>query len=201
MSKKEIVPKDSRYIPLTQQRYCCVPTSIQMIMLRHGIPLVPAELMAHYMEVVVPPDMRKLFWNVRSSAKRPPAGYGTQLGEDKAANEMFKKLGIPLEMKFTLIDNFSSADKLLEYLLRRTKANEDTIICYDYDTLFNTGRPNGHACVLDKVSKTKKEVRFIDPERNVPKWRTVKVNKLYKVMVKHGIENRAGCWELAKTKS
>ena len=169
-------------------------------MLKHNIPLVPVELMAHYMEVVVPPELKKLFWNVRSSSKRPSAGYGTQLSEDRGANKVFSKLGIPLEMKFRLVDTFSDADDLLKYLYDRVKSNKDTIICYDYGDLFKTGTSNGHACVLDRVNKAKKEVRFIDPERNVPKWQTVKVSKLYKAMVVHGKDNRAGCWEIVKTK-
>lgn len=198
MKGKVVIPKDTRYVPLTQQPYCCVPTCIQMIMLRHNIPLQPAELMAHHMEVVVAPDKKKLFWNLPSLKKRPAAGYGTRLNENLTADPMFKKLKIPLRMSFKLIDSFKNKDELMKYLHNRTKAGKDTIICYDYGTLFNTGRSNGHVCVLDKVNKNKGEVRFIDPESNVPKWRTVKISKLYRAMKKHGKENMAGCWEIAR---
>jgi hypothetical protein len=40
---KEIIPKNSRYIPLTQQKWCCVPMCIQMVILKHGMPLISAE--------------------------------------------------------------------------------------------------------------------------------------------------------------
>ncbi len=52
----EIVPKDSRYIPFSQQPYCCVPTSIQMVMYRHNIPLVPAEELGYHLGLTVPKD-------------------------------------------------------------------------------------------------------------------------------------------------
>lgn len=198
MKNKGVVPKDTRYVPLTQQPYCCVPTCMQMIMLRHNIPLQPAELMAHHMAVVVASEKKKLFWNLPSVKKRPTAGYGTRLNENLTADPMFKKLKIPLRMNFKLIDSFKNKDELMKYLYDRVKGDRDTIICYDYGTLFNTGRPHGHVCVLDKVNKSSGEVRFIDPGSNVPKWRTVNITKLYKAMKDHGKDNVAGCWELSK---
>ncbi len=195
---KGIIPKNTRYVPRTQQPYCCVPTCIQMVMLKHNIPLKPVELMAHYMKVVVSPEKKKLFWNLPSVKKRPKAGYGTRLNEDLTADPMFKKLGIPLKMGFRLIDTFDKKEDLKGYLYDRVKADIDTIICFDYGTLFNTGTPNGHVCVLDQINKTKNEVRFIDPVSTVPKWRTVKLSKLYKAMKNHGKDNMGGCWEISK---
>ena len=198
MKRKAVIPKDTRYVPLTQQPYCCVPTCIQIIMLRHSIPLQSAELMAHHMAIVVAPEKKKLFWNLPSMKKCPVSGYGTKLSENLTANPMFKKLKIPLRMNFNLIDSFNGKDELMKYLSKRVKTNKDTIICYDYGTLFNTGRHSGHVCVLDRVDTSKGEVRFIDPESNVPKWRTVKVSKLYKAMKNHGGAYMAGCWEVTK---
>ena len=100
--KKAVVPKDSRYVPLTQQPYCCVPTSIQMVMLRHGLPLVPAELMAHHLDVIVSPERKWLYYNLRSQKQRPSTGWGTRISEDKTVNKMFRKLKIPLRMEFRL---------------------------------------------------------------------------------------------------
>jgi hypothetical protein len=54
MSTKEIVPSDSRYVPLTQQKWCCVPTCIQMVMIKQGIPLQPAELIGYELGLIVP---------------------------------------------------------------------------------------------------------------------------------------------------
>lgn len=48
-----IVPLDTRYVPLTQQKWCCVPTCFQVVMLRHNIPLVPAEVIGYHMGLIV----------------------------------------------------------------------------------------------------------------------------------------------------
>lgn len=45
--RNNFVPEDSKYIPFTQQKWLCTPTCIQMVMLRHNIPLVPAELIGN----------------------------------------------------------------------------------------------------------------------------------------------------------
>lgn len=196
--KKNIIPKDTRYVPLTQQSYCCVPTCMQIVMLRHNIPLVSVELMAHYMEVVVPKKEGKLFWNVRTTSKRSKAGYGTRLNEDLTADPMFKKLSIPLRMQWNLIDNFNSVDEIKKYMQESVKANKDVLLCYQYGALFNTNHKGGHVCVLDRIYPKKGEVRFIDPECDVPKWRTVKISKLFKAMRAHGQDKMGGFWEIKK---
>lgn len=198
MRKKEIIPKDTRYVPLTQQPYCCVPTCLQMIMLKHNIPLVPAELMAHHMEVIVPKKKSVLFWNIQTTSKRPKVGYGTNLNEDLTADVMFKKLGIPLQTKWNLINNFSSVDEVKKYLYKVVTEKQDVLVCYQYGALFNTGHDGGHVCVLDQVYPVKNEVRLIDPGEDVAKRRTITISKLYKAMKAHGADNMGGFWEIVK---
>ena len=151
--KKDVVPKDSRYVPLTQQPYCCVPTSIQMVMLRHGLPLVPAELMAHHLDVIVSPHRKWLYYNLRSQKQRPSAGWGTRISEDKTANKMFRKLKIPLRMEFRLIESFASAGELSQYLYESMRADADVLVCYDVQPLFNTENSSGHVCVFDRIDR------------------------------------------------
>ncbi len=196
MSKKDITPKDTRYVPLTQQRLCCVPTCIQMVMIRHNIPLKSAELIGYYLRLTIPKDMKSLFWNARIS-KIPKSGYGTQIGKKEfTPNTAFKKIKIPLEMNVELIDKFKNLDEYKKYLKKVIKEDKDIIVCYDWGTLFNERNHNGHVCVLDKVNMTKCEVRIIDPDQRSPKWRVVKIAKLYKAMKYHGKEKSGGFWEL-----
>lgn len=196
--KKEIIPKGTRYVPLTQQPYCCVPTCMQIVMLRHNIPLVSVELMAHYMQVVVPKSDAKLFWNVRTSSKKPKAGYGTRLNENHTADPMFKKLRIPLRMKWHLIDEFSSENEVRDFMQHAIKEDKDVLVCFQYGTLFNTNYRGGHTCVLDQVYLKENKVRLIDPGRKVPKWRTVTISKLFKAMKAHSSKYMAGFWEIQK---
>ena len=197
---KNIVPKDSRYIPLTQQRWCCVPTCIQMIMLRLRIPLVSAELIGFHMGLVIPEDGKKYFWNSRSGPK-PSAGYGTQAGRPQfGPNAVFRKLKIPLKMSWSLIDKFKNFDDFRKYLEDISNSDNDILVCFDWSALFDPDNKNhwGHVCVLDKVDLKKDEVRIIDPEYDAPKWRIIKMKKLYDSMRYHGKEKSGGFWEFNK---
>lgn len=195
---QNIIPNDTRYVPLTQQPYCCAPTCIQMIMLKHNIPLQSGELMASHMEVVVSEDKKNLFWNLPYSEKRPKSGFGTTISEDKTINIMFEKLNIPLNVTFNFIDNFSSEQSLFDYLWESVQQNNDIILCYDFGYLFDTGKHSWHTSVLDIVDIESKKVRFIDPESTSPKWQVVSIWKLYESMKNHGSKYMAGCWKIEK---
>lgn len=195
---KSIIPKDSRYIPLTQQRWCCVPTCIQMVMLRHGIPLIPAELIAHYLGLIVPEEELKYFWEGRTGEK-PHAGWGTQINKEEfSPNQAFKVLNIPLQMQFNLIDNFSDTEVFKEYLGIIEKEDKNVLVCYDWGTLFDVDYRGGHVCVIDRVYLDKGNMRIIDPEYKAPKWRVVGIDKMFKAMIQHGAANSGGFWKLEK---
>jgi hypothetical protein len=70
----------SRYILLTQQSYSCVPTSIQMIIYRNNLPLVPVEEIGYHLGLTAPPEDEHLFHKVRV-AEEPhiSSGYGTNI--------------------------------------------------------------------------------------------------------------------------
>jgi hypothetical protein len=195
----DIIPSDTRYMPLTQQKWCCTPTCFQIVMLRHDIPLIPAELIGYYMGLIVPEDGLKYFWNARTG-ERPPAGFGTQAGnKEYAPNAMFKKLNIPLKITWSLINKFKDIDQFKNYLVEVEKNNNDVLVCYDWGKLFDKPEyQGGHVCVLDRVYVDKDEVRIIDPEYDAPKWRMVKIDKLFEAMKFHGQDKSAGFWELHK---
>lgn len=196
---KEVTPKDTRYVPLTQQKWCCVPTCIQMVMLRHQIPLVPAERLGYEMGLVVPNDATKYFWNARTSP-RPPAGYGTQVGKPQyGPNAVFKELKIPFKMSLSLINKFKTIDSFKKYLSTAEESNKDILVCYDWPTLFDPkGKEHwGHVCVLDKVYIGQDKVRIMDPDVGAPKWRVLNIPDLYKAMVFHGNKKSGGFWEIA----
>ncbi len=192
-----IVPQDSHYVPLTQQKYCCVPTCIQMVMLRHKLNLLPAEFIGYHLGLIVPAKAKKYFFNPRIGAK-PAAGYGTQVGQKYNPNRFFSKFQIPLSMTWTLIDHFPTFNEFIEYLKKYNSAKRDVLICYDWPSLLSKENKKhwGHVCLLDKYIIDKKAVRFIDPSQTSPKWRVVQAKKLYESMKLHGKDNCAGFWEL-----
>jgi hypothetical protein len=196
--RNKFVPNNSKYVPLTQQKWLCTATCIQMVMLRHNIPLVPAELIANLMGLIVPEEGRNYFWNARTGEK-PPAGWGTQASKPQyGPNFVFKKLGIPLKMDWALINKFKNKEQFYQYLEELANREVDILVCYDWGTLFDKDHHGGHLCVLDKVDLKNKEVRIIDPEYDAPKWRVVKIDKLFEAMKYHGKEKSGGFWELTK---
>lgn len=201
MVNKEITPSDSKYVPLTQDRFCCVPTCIQMIMLRHNIPLIPTELLGYHLGLIVPEKVAPLFWNARTG-KEPLAGYGTQISKAEFnPNNVFPKLNIPLKMDDRwLIDKFSSLADFEKYLCDVAEKDKDVVLLFDWGTLNDSELESGHLCVLDKVYPESKKIRLIDPEYNTPKWKVFTMEKLYKAMLKHGAKKGAGFIEFECTK-
>jgi len=197
---KEIIPKDSRYVPLTQQRFCCVPTCIQVVMLRHGMPLISAELMGYHMGLLVPKEDRGLFWNAKTGP-RPATGYGVRLGrKGYEPNAVLRKLGIPLKINLIPIGKFKDLKRADVYLEELSKTDKDIVVCFDSGVLFGGRERQGHVCVVDKIYPEQKELRIIDPGSRVPKWRTVKIEKLFKAMKFHDKGSKmAGFWEIIPT--
>jgi hypothetical protein len=193
----DVIPKDSCYFPLVQQKYCCVPACILMIMQRHGLKLVSQEELGYHLGLIIPKEDSYLFWNARTG-ERPRAGYGTQIYKKEFhPNTVFPKLDIPLKMTYKPIDDVSDLRDFKNYLMTIT-GDKDVVVCFDYGTLFNTDYHLGHVCIVDKVDVNNNKIRLIDPSRNQSKWRIVNIEKLKLAMERHGVEKSGGFWEFEK---
>ncbi len=197
-----IVPQDTRYVPLQQQPYSCCPTAFQIVMLRHGIPLVPAELIGWHMGLVVPPQDAKYFYNPRISVEKPPKGYGTHVGlnDDYNPSYAMEKLGIPLRVDIWTIDKFPILESFIAALEKVIEGDRDVLFCWrwgdvmDEDKAVDPVDPAvGHVCVFDTIKDGL--VRLIDPARG-RKWRTFKASHIYQSMQQHGADRKAGLWYL-----
>ena len=198
---KDIVPLDSRYVPFTQQPYCCAPTCIQMVMYKNKIPLVPAEEIGYHLGLIVPSSEARLFYNVRASDRKPPSGvgYGTRIYLDEFnPNEAFKKLHIPLSLTVLPISSFDTADSVFNFLLKAEEKNEDILFCFNHGVLVDDPARNwGHLVLFDRIID--KQFRIIDPSPTHPKWRLVKPEKMFLAMKKHGEKpTAAGLWRIKK---
>jgi len=195
---KNIIPQNSKYVPLTQQKWCCVPTCIQMVMLRRNLPLISAELIGHHLGLVVPKEALKYFWNAKTGP-RPPAGYGTQIGNPQFdPNIAYQKLNLPLRLNLKLIDQFKSKADFRQYLNNLDQDKKDYLVCFDWPTLFDPDEIDrwGHVCVLDKVDLNKDQIRIIDPSANSTKWLYVDISKMYEAMKEHAKRAKSsGFWE------
>ena len=193
----EVIPADSRYTPLQQQPYCCVPTCFQIVMLDHGLPLVPAELIGWHCGLTVPSEAAALFYNPRVSAVPPSSGYGTRLHESEfTADSAFAALGIPLRMTMETIDAFPHFEDFVARLVSLMAADADVLLCYQVAALTGEAeRTWGHVCVLDRLDG--ESLRLIDPG-HAAKWRVFSQRRIYDAMRVHGADNAAGLWILSR---
>ena len=174
---KNTIPKDTRYIPLTQQNSCCVPTSISMVMYKLGIPLIPQELLGYHLGLILDKKHKNLFWNVRTG-KRPKSGYGTQMNEKRfVPNTALKKLKIPIKITEYSINDFQTKKELVSFMDNGIKKDKNFIVLLASDVLNGTDKKNGHACVIDRIYPAKDIVRLIDPNPTKAKWREIKIDK------------------------
>ncbi len=194
-TSKDIVPTDSRYTPFTQQPYCCVPTSISMIMYRHGIPLMSTEELGYHLGLTVPPEDEQFFYNVRV-AKQPPsaAGYGTQIyNPDYEPNKVFERLAIPLSVRLQLATDIPDEATLLTALEESEANDTDALLCFNHGVIRGEYRPNtGHVVVFDRIVDGK--VRIVDPNPKHPKWRLVEPELLLEAIRRHGNGYSGGVW-------
>ena len=195
----EVTPNDSRYIPFTQQKLCCVPTSISMIMYRNNIPLIPIEELGYHLGLVLSPEDGKLFFNPRISETPPEVGYGTQIQYDEYdPNKVFVRLNIPLSFQRIAPGEISNGSDLIKKLNDIVDNNKDAVLCFDYNTLhgIKSDRNCGHIVVFDRVIDGK--VRIIDPECNRPKWQTYDADIMLEAMKRHE-RFSGGVWLFTKS--
>jgi len=190
---KTIAPTDSRYLPLVQEKCCCVPASISMVMYRHGIPLIPQEVLGWHLGLTTKKQFKNLFWKVRLSKTH----CGTQISKKKfEPNKVFKKLKIPLKFRHHKTKQMNLAE-FTAFMVKAVKQGRDILLCFDHPTLNGEKKPGwGHVCVLDRVYPNKGSVRMMDPQPGQPKWRAVKIKDLKKAIDVH--TDVAGFWELTK---
>lgn len=192
-------PADSRYMPFTQQASCCVPTCMQMVMYKLGIPLIPAEEIGYHLGLVVRPEDGYLFYEPRTSDVPPSAGYGTQIYEPEfELNTAFKNMGIPLNYTLKPIQEIASPDELLKILSAAEASDENALLCFNHGALVDDdSRDWGHVVVFDRVIDG--DLRIIDPSPTHPKWRIVKTQKMFDAMVFHGKKKTAsGVWLIGR---
>ena len=192
--KYNATPDDSRYIPFTQQKTCCVPTAIAMIMYRQNIPLIPIEELGYHLGLVVSPEDKELFYNARVSEKPPMTGYGTQIQEPEYdPNKVFAKLGVPLMYEKIAPSEIIGEDDFLEKLNRIVDNDQDAIICLDWNIVCDRKRKNncGHVVVFDRIIDGR--IRVVDPERNISKWQTYPARKIFEA-VRHHENYSGGIW-------
>ncbi len=172
-----------------------------MVMYKNNIPLISQELIGNALGLTVPDEDAYLFDDARTG-DMPRAGWGTQIyREEFSPNAAFANLKIPLTMQLNLINSFKDVESMSRYLISHEEMNSDILVCYDYGALFDTDSHSGHVNVFDSYDRESGIVQLVDPEQKVPKYRQVKIDKLFDALIAHGNEKSGGFWELTKNES
>jgi hypothetical protein len=184
-----MMTKKSRYIPLTQQPYCCVPTCLQMVLLRRKQRMMSQEDIGYQLGLTVPKSKKRLLPKARTG-KRPDAGWGTQVGKPQySINRFFEINNIPLKEEYITLQQIGN---IKEWIAEQMKEDRDILVCFNHGKLYG-GNAQGHVSIIDSIEND--IVILIDPESNVPKYRKVKIDKLTKAIEFHAERtDRAGFW-------
>ncbi|HVS58669.1 MAG TPA: hypothetical protein VHD60_02940 [Candidatus Saccharimonadales bacterium] len=194
-----VTPIGTRYVPFSQQPYCCVPTCLQVVLYKNSLPLQPQEEIGAQLGLVVPPEEEKCFWNVAISKEIPMAGYGTRIQEPEYGLEHFlTKNRLPFTGEFQLSSSLKSPQALRHRLAKLQADDADVLICFRSGMVYGNGHTNGHVCVFDILEEN--TVRLIDPIPNFPKWRSVEIEKLFEAIKLHEDKRMGGLWILKRQK-
>lgn len=186
------VASDSRYIPFTQQPYCCVPASLEMVLYKNGLPLLSQEEIGLELGLVVAKKDADLFSNV-PAFDRPivSSGFGTRVQDpDYGLDKLIKKYNWPFTPSLILASEIKSDQALLEQLKNAEERDDDVLICYLTDNGY------GHVVVFDRLANG--VIRVVDPEPNHAKWRTINPVDMFNRIQQHGDNNFGGLWVFKK---
>jgi hypothetical protein len=189
---------DSRYIPIPQKKYHCVPACLQMILGKLGLHVPTQDEIGYNLGVVVPPEEAANYVPVRVGVS-PDGYYGTRLDNPRYDfNKVSRALGWGVKMSCLPPATFKTPDSLVDYLARAEKSDRHIIICYDFLTLYKNGGIGGHANLFDRIIP--EGIRVIEPIEIVSRpdylWRIQDPDKLLEAMRAH--ENyMGGIWEIA----
>src|SRR3989344_8462290 len=117
------------YVPLTQQRMCCVPCAVQWVLLRRKLPIFTQEEIGKALELTVPPKYKPLFEkNIRTSTKEPRRGWGSHTKGGALLNNFLKRNRVPLRAKYVKYSALKKPIELIEHNI--TKGNDVMIITF-----------------------------------------------------------------------
>lgn len=191
--KYEVKPA---YVPFTQHRWCCVPTVLQMIFYRRGIPLRSQEDIGYELGLQVPEKDKTFFNRVRVALKKPAAGYGTQAHtKGFSINDFFRKYKLNLTETLYGIEDIEDIKK---FIIQNIKKGNDLILGFNDRKINPKGWDGGHVCLLSSFDDKKEIVIFINPSTRVSNYQEIKLSKLLSAMKYHGKSKGGGFWVISE---
>lgn len=180
-----------RYLPLTQQRFCCVPACVQMILYRRGLKIFSQDEIGYCLGLTVPEEYLKILPMARVGNK-PSAGWGTQVGrKEYSINNFFRKYNLPLRENYYSVSKIKEIKSWIKCVINR---GDDIIVCFEYGKLYKGGS-QGHVSIIESISEDC--VVLVEPGTKGSKYRKINLKKLINSMKSHGTKNRGGFWVIS----
>lgn len=186
----KIIRIKPNYIPLTQQKYCCVPCCLQWILLRSGLKMFSQDQLAKDLGVVIPPEDQRLFNIKQKTLAKLPKGKGGYGVWTYKFPQVIKKYGWPLMVRRFYPSKIPDVKK---FLADNLSAGNDIIVTFNVAAYAKPGSGvnYGHACIIDslKINGKKAVVILGDPSFSHRKFFEIDLQKLLSGMsTKYGKE-------------
>jgi hypothetical protein len=169
-----------KYSPIHQLPYCCVPATIQWVLLRRGCNIGNQEEIGVQLGLRVPVKMKKYFQNrkikiVPDNSKE----VGTQILKKKySISNYFKKNNI--QLKISKEFRFKNKKELEVFLLNNLGTDKDLILRFHSGIYKENGA--GHLGIIINYNKKSKIVVIGDPEP--PFFKKITLEKLLESLSK-----------------
>jgi len=183
-----------RYDPITEKAYCCVPSVLQMIQARRGVPIMSQDEIGWELGLLVPPEIKSEFTKVRTGPE-PQAGYGTQTSKPEFSIEKYFDCNqLPLS-----ITRFSpsSLKEMISNIEVALKQENDIVLCFNSQLLFGDG-DIGHVSLIEEFNKENGHVTVIDPAIEAPKRRITTIVEIFKTIQNHNVSEIGGLWIISE---
>ena len=185
------------YVPIRQKPSCCVPASLQMIMMRYQIKGYSQETLGNLMGLTIPPELKRSFSKAAVSKVPPPTGYGTRIHlKEFSLSTVFNKLNLPFKAEVELVSdmkNVADLKRRINRIVNNPKLN--AMMCVQSGALEGDPDPSdGHIIVLTGAND--KNIYYIDPGcREIQKTTYA---EMFEAMRLRGRENWGGLWKISE---
>lgn len=189
------------YKPLTQLPYNCMACALEWVLLRRGLKWIDQEEIGLMLSLKIPKSFAKYYTKtipVTKQRKYYGTGVFTKGQTHKLAQEIFDKYEIPLKIKRFSVHEILNPK---EFIVQNLKKGNDILLDFHWcgigkrSKLWNIG----HVCVVSGIVLNKDvEVVLGDPGYFMPKFWSVKLDKLIKAMDKKYDGHERGFWIISK---
>lgn len=168
--------------------FMCVPACINMIFKRRGFNSYDQLELGSRLDLVVPNDLPTIYPGMRTSDDMNQWGVPPH-NLEALLNRLFSDLGLNLYHKYFPVHNIPTSS-LIDFISDNLQLGNDSMIGFDYFTVYGNGEHVGHTSLISKTDSTQDLIWLTDPEYVPDNDRPIRYERLI-----HGMEvKKDGIW-------